>query len=56
MNNETIEILNIKQATAYIKHGLKPIDVYVENGKLIFAFNRIKSKPLYDLWCKYQLN
>lgn len=53
--NGTIAIVNYKQASMYIKHGVKPIDLYYD-GVLVFVFNRDETKEVYDKWCKYELN
>jgi len=56
-NNETVKIVNLKQATLYIKHGVKPINVYVGfKDKLIFEFNKVDTEDLFTKWCNYQLN
>lgn len=53
---ETIKIVNLIQASLYIKHGLKPIDIYWgHNDRLIFLFKKDETKPLFDLWCKHEL-
>ena len=61
INGEEIEIVNIfntRQATMYIKHGLEPLKVeYSEKyDRLVFVFDKAKTKPLFDKWCKYELN
>lgn len=55
--NDTVKIVNQKQATLYIKNGLKPLDIYCSNTEdiLVYVFDKKKSKPLFDLWCKHEL-
>lgn len=57
---ESVRILNLKQVTAYIDHGVMPLDIYTSkdnDGKpvLVFLFDREETKEVYDLWCKHEL-
>ena len=54
-NKDKIKIVNYKQASMYIKYGVKPIDLYYTDT-LVFVFNRNETKEVYDKWCKYELN
>lgn len=54
-NKDKIKIVNYKQASMYIKQGIKPIDLYYTDT-LVFVFNRNETKEVYDKWCKYELN
>lgn len=60
--SDAIRLLNIKQSIAYLKHGCELLDLYVSKDfetnepVLCFIFNRKQSKPLFDLWCKHELN
>lgn len=54
--SETVKIINVKQAGLYIKNGLEPIKVYWGNNALVFEFDKVKTKPLFDKWVKYELN
>ena len=61
VNGEEIEVVNIfntRQATMYIKHGLEVLKLeYSEKyNRLVFVFEKAKTKPLFDLWCKHELN
>ena len=61
INGEEIKVVNIvntKQAYQYIKHGLKPVDVCIDEttGKMVFVFDKLKSYELYTKWCNYELN
>ena len=55
---EVVKIFNPRQATMYIKHGLEVLKVeYSEKyDKLVFVFDKAKTKPLFDKWCKHELN
>lgn len=52
---ETIPIVNTKQAGLYIKHNIKLIDIYWSNGVLCYVFNRKDTREAYDLWLKHEL-
>lgn len=49
MERQTVKIINIKQASLYIKNGLQPIKVYYDNH-LVFEFDKEESNPLYTKW------
>lgn len=51
----TVKIVNMKQAGLYIKHGLKPLNIYYD-GKLIIEFDRDESNPLFTKWLKHELD
>jgi len=53
---ETIEIVNTRQAGMYIKHNVKPIDIYYGRDRLVFLFNKGDTREVYDKWCRYELN
>ena len=51
MNENLIRIVNFKQACAYIKHGVKPVDVeYGKKGDLIFYFDIDDTKEIWERW------
>ena len=57
---DSVRILNLKQVTAYIEHGVLPLHIYTskdDSGKsvLVFLFDREETKEVYDLWCKHEL-
>ncbi len=61
-NRKLVYIHNYLQAMLYIKHGLKPVDVLYRdakegypNDKIIFVFDKDKSKPLYEKFKKHEL-
>ena len=60
--SEVIRISNPLQAASYWMNGLEPLDIYVTRNfekhqpTIVYIFNRDKSKPFFDLWCKKELN
>lgn len=48
MNNE-VRVINIIQAKAYIRNGLQPIRLEVDDV-LVFIFNKKDSEDLYKKW------
>lgn len=57
MNKEEVVMIKDKrQAIAYIKFGVKPIDVQVNSKDiLIFVFKKSETKDLYIKWRKHEL-
>ena len=59
--SEAIRISNPLQAASYWENGLEPLDIYPTRNPetrkpvIVFVFNRVQSKPLFDLWCKKEL-
>ena len=53
--SNVVKIINMKQAHLYIKHHVKPIDVFDSEGKLVFVFDKEKTKDLFTKWCNYEL-
>ena len=53
--NHVVKIVNMKQAGLYIKHGLKPLDIYY-NGRLVIVFDKEESNPLFTKWLKHELD
>jgi hypothetical protein len=47
---ETVNILNTKQAGLYIKNGVKPVDLYWNEGYLVFVFSKDDTRELYTKW------
>ena len=54
MKEEVVKIINPKQAMLYMKYGLE-CHCYYDNGKIIYEFNKEKSRPLFTLWLKREL-
>lgn len=52
---ETVRIVNTKQAGMYVKHNIPLIDMFWSKDSLVFVFNREQSKKAYELWCKHEL-
>lgn len=55
MESNVVKIVNMKQAHLYIKHHVKPIDVFDSEDKLVFVFDKEKTKDLFTKWCNYEL-
>ena len=53
MSNE-VKIINLKQASMYIKNGLQPLRVEVTD-RLVFIFDRFEATEYYRKWCNYEL-
>ena len=50
-----IRIYNFKQACAYIKHGVKPVDLeYGKKGDLIFIFKEEDTKEVWNRWKNHE--
>ena len=57
---KTVEVVRIKdrlQQFLYIKHGAKPVDMYVSEGEenLIMIFMKNETKELYTKWREHEL-
>ncbi len=57
---KTVEVVRIKdrlQQFLYIKHGAKPVDMYVSEAEdnLIMIFMKTETKELYEMWRKREL-
>ncbi len=66
LNGKTYNIRDIARVpdrrlqTLYIKHGLRPVDIYVSmdnDGRdiMVMLFNREESKDLYQMWLDHTL-
>lgn len=54
--DDTIDIFNVKQFGKYRKYGALIIDDgHDKDGNYFMRFNKIDVKPLFDKWCKYEL-
>lgn len=57
---DVVRILNTQQIIAYMKYGIKLLDIYPSinnNGLpvLVYIVSRADSKEAYNLWCKGEL-
>ena len=52
--DDEVKIINYKQACMYVKNGLQPIRLEYTD-KMVYVFDKIKSYPLYEKWCNYEL-
>lgn len=54
--SEVIRIKDRWQSFQYLKHGARPVDLYVDsNDDLIMIFRKDETKELYEKWRKYEL-
>ena len=55
--NDTVKIINQLQMARYMKHGVKPVDMFYdyETDKVIFVYDKEETKPLFDLWIRREL-
>ena len=53
---DTVCIVNTKQAGMYIKHNIPLVDLFWSRDTLVFVFNREDTKEAYELWCRHELN
>lgn len=51
MRYEIIKIKNYKQACAYIREGVKPVDVDYLYGRMVFYF---KAEDTTEVWNKWK--
>jgi hypothetical protein len=60
-SHDAIRIINQKQWMFYVDSGLYPIDLYpsydekTDRKKMVFVFERNKTKELYQRWCDYDV-
>ena len=52
---DTVRIVNTKQAGLYIKHNIPLVDLFWSRDTLVFVFNREDTKAAYELWCRHEL-
>ena len=55
MDKKTIKIVNPVQAGKYVENGLNPLKIYWSFDRWVWEFDRSKTKPLFDKWCKREL-
>lgn len=54
---EKVKIVNGLQATMYISHNVKPIDIFVGYGnKLVYVFDKKETKEVWRKWLNYEFN
>ena len=55
-SDEVCRIRDRWQSFLYVKHGAKPVDMYVDSeDNLVMLFMKNETKELYDAYRKYQL-
>ncbi len=53
---ECVYLVNPLQVYKYILNDSLPLDIKAgEDNKLVFVYNRLNTKKLYDKWCKREL-
>ena len=50
-----VKIYNTKQAGLYIKHNVEPIDLFYNDGTLIFVFDKAETNSIYTKWLSHTL-
>jgi|GEM_PF-1064720 len=57
-DENTVRIINTRQAGKYISKGVLPVDVdyvFAPREGLIFIFDKDESYEVYNKWCNYEL-
>lgn len=52
---DTVRIVNTRQAGLYIKHNILPVDLFWSKNYLVFVFDKLQSRTAYELWCRHEL-
>ena len=52
---DTVRIVNTKQAGLYIKHHIPLADLFWSRDSLVFVFDRKDSQEVYEAWCRHEL-
>lgn len=58
---DSCKIVNIRQQTLYLKHGVPLLDMYVgkdfQNGGdiIVMVFSKEESRPFYEKWMQHEL-
>ena len=52
---DTVRIVNTKQAGLYIKNNIRLIDIFWSKENLVFVFDRRESKDVYHKWLSHEL-
>jgi len=53
---DTVRIVNTKQAGLYIKHNIQLLDIFWSRDTLVFVFDKHETKEAYELWCRRELS
>lgn len=56
-NEPFVRVINPLQLKLYVKHGVKPIDLFYseELDKITYVFTVRETQELYKLWCDREL-
>lgn len=52
---DTVRIVNTRQAGLYIKHNIPLVDIFWSRDTLVFVFDREASREVYEKWCNHEL-
>lgn len=53
MTDNVVNIVNMKQASVYIKNGIKPTDIYYTD-RLVFVFEKEKTESIFKRWINHE--
>lgn len=54
--SEVCRIKDRRQSFLYMKHGVNPVDLYVDSDdNLVMIFFKNETKELYEKWRRYEL-
>lgn len=53
--NKSVRIVDPNQCKLYMKHGLKPLDIYYSSGVIVMVFDKKQSYPLYKKYMEHEL-
>ena len=51
-----VRIADRYQMFLYVKHGVFPKDIYVENNNMVMVFDKDETKELYEKWRRFELS
>lgn len=59
--NDTVRLLNQRQATYYWSKGIEPLDIYLSKNFetdepiIVYVFSREQTKDIYNDWCNREI-
>lgn len=55
--SKCVRIVNPKQVSMYLKHGARPIDIYIGyDDRTVYVFKRDEVEDLFEKWVNYELD
>lgn len=45
-----VKIINMKQVSLYTQHNVMPIDMFLNDGKLCFVYNKRDTIKIFEQW------